>query len=579
MPAPTFNLERTRLLEEALELSRVLQSASQKVPDSLTQRRQARLRSIGLRLKDFAHPIDRDRLTPNEIPLQVRDGFVKAVLLLTRYQKLGNYRVSGTLTSPTLSQYRPDTVPETWQGEDATMRLCQQFELSVEYQRELNAMLEQVDSSIERHRRIIQAIAAEANGASTKADGLQLFQQLFGNLPIPSSAIDCLVTEMQVCFAIDYQDGKLRDASAWNSLSESDRDTISGFLEELDQFSFKQFGCFPTFSHLESHQIDRALCLRLEARTGFNRVEIIQTIMHSIGVVPTHKAEAFLIHDIWGHFWQLLLTQFAGDYAILTSCGQPLRLGETAYTPDGPLSIGELFVMEGSVVQLDVSRARLFFHAEVQQRLGLLFTHLISEMLADVAEFKWVWNHTQLDDLLPSSSLFKSEPTKLDLSLKDVDFLFLRVLQPLLEVKLSVLSDSELETDLLASLVNITQLNNGDVIATRATIKQAIMQLYQVFLEEYRQHYLPTLSSDGLFSRLLSNLLALQNVVNQLYTSTSVYSDFPFQDLLVLFIGSYCSADCYKDFWNVDDVLASYFFPCWHLVQGGGNKRPQDDLK
>jgi hypothetical protein len=46
-----------------------------------------------LRLKDFAHPIDRDRLTPNEIPLQVRDGFVKAVLLLTRYQKLGNYRV------------------------------------------------------------------------------------------------------------------------------------------------------------------------------------------------------------------------------------------------------------------------------------------------------------------------------------------------------------------------------------------------------------------------------------------------------------------------------------------------------
>ena len=69
------------------------------------------------------------------------------------------------------------------------MRLCQQFELSVEYQRELNAMLEQVDSSIERHRRIIQASAAEANGASTKADGLQLFQQLFGNLPIPSSAI------------------------------------------------------------------------------------------------------------------------------------------------------------------------------------------------------------------------------------------------------------------------------------------------------------------------------------------------------------------------------------------------------
>jgi hypothetical protein len=142
-----------------------------------------------------------------------------------------------------------------------------------------------------------------------------------------------------------------------------------------------------------------------------------------------------------------------------------------------------------------------------------------------------------------------------------------------------VLSDSELETDLLASLVNITQLNNGDAIATRATLKQAIMQLYQVFLEEYRQHYLPTLSSDGLFSRLLSNLLALQNVVNQLYTSTSVYSDFPFQDLLVLFIGNYCSADCYKDFWNVDDVLASYFFPCWHLVQGGGNKRPQDDLK
>lgn len=54
-------------------------------------------------------------------------------------------------------------------------------------------------------------------------------------------------------------------------------------------------------------------------------------------------------------------------------------------------------------MSVDAERARLFFQGEVRQRLGLMFTHLIGEMVADVAEFKFIWDRPELSEQLPCS--------------------------------------------------------------------------------------------------------------------------------------------------------------------------------
>ncbi|UBF27191.1 hypothetical protein K9N68_04285 [Kovacikia minuta CCNUW1] len=373
---------------------------------------------------------------------------------------------------------------------------------------------------------------------------------------------------MQIFFCIDYQDGQLRDLTLWNQLMPEEQVQVREFLDSLKQFNFGLFQRFPVFGPCLPQRLDHAWCAQLAESIDRPTTDVIQSLIRAVGIVPTSKAEAFLLHDIWGHHWQLMLTQFESDYALLTTCGEGLRAGETAYTDDGPLACRELFEWVTDAVKLDEAKARQFFHGEVRQRLGLLFTHLIGEMVADVAEFKFVWDCPQSADQLLSSSLFKAEPTKLDLSLADVDFLFLRVLQPLLEVHVSVLEEGELETELLADWAELGY--PVDSLELRTSLKQAIVHLYQVFLQEYNRTYLPTMMGEmGLFTQMVSNLLYLQNAINSLYTDVTAQTDsgLPFQDLLIVFIGCYCSSDSFAEFWAIDDVLAGYFLPCWYHLQ------------
>ncbi|MBD2460940.1 hypothetical protein H6G89_07770 [Oscillatoria sp. FACHB-1407] len=581
MPAPTSDEQRQRLLAEALQLSRYLLNRPEAVDPDWVERRQDRLRQLQKALKAFAHPIQRKSLAPVEMPLEVRQAFVKAVLLVTRYQQVGGCTWQGTLASPTLSQYCPDPVPTKWVTSDAITSLCRYFDLQSDIQTELTDLLTQVDIQIDRQRQIIAAVLAEAGFSSAGVTAapdqvVTLFQKLFGAIPIPPEVIDCVYTDMQIYFCLNYQDGKLyqqdpnghHDCIGWYSFTESDRTQLQGFLQSLGEFSFEKFRRFPIFGACDPTIINQEWCDRLAQQIGVPTSLVIQALVRSVSIIPTQKAEAFLMHDIWGHHWQFMLTQFERDYTILADCHKPLRAAETAYTPEGPLTCRELFIIEGEQISVDEERSYLFFHGEVQQRLGLLFTHLIGEMLADIAEFKFIWKHTELSDQLPSSSLFKTEPTKLDLSLNDIDILFLQVLKPLLEMEFSVLKDSLLETELLAEWTEDNYPTHS--LEFRTSLKQAIVRLYQIFLEEYNNTYLPTMTGEiGIFTQAVSNLLYLQNAVSELYTDPIVNAnpDLPFQDLLLVFVSSYCSSDSYADFWDVDDVLANYFLPCWQRLQ------------
>ncbi|TVQ15921.1 MAG: hypothetical protein EA367_21400 [Leptolyngbya sp. DLM2.Bin15] len=573
MPAPMPPENCRQLLSEALQLSRtLLQSATDS--DAATQRRQERLRSLQTQLQHYAHPIQSDRLPMDAIPLAVRQAFVRSLVLVSRYHQLGGQHWRGTLDSFTLQHYQPTPIPADWQGEAAIAHWVNHFQLPAAMTAELQETVATVDHQVAEQQRIMAAVLDSVGltatpSRSSGAGILKLFQHLFGAVPLPVGALHCLYTPSQIYFCVDYGDQRLSDETLWASLPSSQQAAIAQFLAKISPFSFERFNRFPIFGACNPEDLDHPWCDRLATTLNIPTSRLIQCLLRSISIIPTQKAEAFLVHDIWGHYWQSLLTQFESDYSILADCDEPLRAGETAYTPEGPIACRELFRLDNHEVILDETRARLFFHGEVQQRLGLVFTHLLGEMVADVAEFKFIWDHPHFSDRLPSSSVFKSLPTKLDLGLADIDFLFLRVLQPLLSIHLSALKASPLETELWADWS--AEYTPG--LEQQTSLKVAIARLYHIFLDEYNRHYLPTLTGEtGMFTQVVSNLLYLQNALNHLYThDLARTSDLPFQDVLMIFVALYCSSDCYAEFWDVDDAIASYFLPCWYNLDPDGS--------
>ena len=145
----------------------------------------------------------------------------------------------------------------------------------------------------------------------------------------------------------------------------------------------------------------------------------------------------------------------------------------------------------------------------------------------------------------------------------------MRVLQPLLELNLSLTEASPLEIGLLADSP-LNDLGTDQIPQLEVNLKKAIAQLHHCFLTEYGNHYLPTVASeDSLFAEIAVNLLHLQNVINTLYTDPELteQAPIPFQDLMIVFISRFCSGDSYTEFWQIDNVLADYFIPCWYLLR------------
>ena len=587
----SLNATQRSQIAEALTLSRFLTSHAADADPILVQRRRERIRTIQQALQGCAHPICRDRLIPSEMPLPVRRAFVQAALLVSRYFAVGGVGWRGTLASPTLAKYCPDPIPAPWHTPAAMAMMGDHFALPAPAMAAIAEHLETVDREIEQQRRIIAAVLDTVGVAIDAPDPLPsepfaaLFQKLFKGIPVNPDRLSAIFTPTQLYFCVDFPTEE--DEQLWADLTAAaHQPALKQLHQQLSAFSFQKFKRFPTFGPCDPAGIDghwvQQVCDRANSAEPacpqhpstqpqpISPEAVIQRLSKSIGVLPQKDAEMFLIHDIWGHYWQLWFSQFESDYATLADCGEPLRAQETAYTPEGPLTCRELFQFEGAEVVLQVQRAKQFFHGEVCQRLGLLFTHLLGELVADIAEFKFVWTNPNAAHELPSTSAFTDYPTNLDLTLADLDFLFLRILQPLLELHLSPMVCAPLETELLEASP-LQQLSPEAALRLEVNLKGAIAQLHQIFLAEYSASYLPTLASeDSLFAEVAVNLLHLQNVINTLYIDPQFAqaSAMPFQDLLIVFISSYCSGDSYAEFWSIDNVLADYFIPCWqHLCE------------
>lgn len=499
-----------------------------------------------------------------QIPLKIRHCFVKSLLLLTRYPQLGGRQTSGTYNSPIVSSYKYDPIPNAWYETDAIPKLCQLFGLPNSYVQEIENLLAEVDLKIERQQQIIEALVNKFGLLNQQKDVLSLFQALFGDIPLPESSINCLSTKMQITFIVDRQENQLLPESLWCSLSKLEQQKVSQFLARVDQFSFKQFANFPSFNNLDIQSDHSKLWQDLTKLTGYSHSTIIRAISPSVNIISAEKAESFLLHDLCGHYWQSLLTQFGNEYLYLSQVDQDLGLDSSVDNENGRIYFRELFKRQNQSIFIDVPLAKQFFHRIAKKRITALSTHLIGEMLADINEYKWLsqgrdQSATQQDSrqaLLNSSSSFPYSPTKLDLTIKDWDFLYLPTLQTLIK----------LSPALEAKLINYFQLKDNE---EGNSLRVAIANLHHLFLTEYINHYQTSIKSDRNFSSPISSLPELQNIVNKLYTKPVNHDSDSFQDLILLFVGNYYSQEFGQDITQLEFALKNYFYPCWQILQTG----------
>ncbi len=588
----------SKILAEVLDIARCLRRRGQtpEANEPFYRRQQQRLKGLQAELATHQRHALTDGLKPAAtIPKPVRQAFVQAALLVRRYHQLAGHGWQGTLASPTLSKQVPDQVPVVLESADAISSLCTHFQLTDQLtdqttdratdqghrtnQGALEAMVQQVDQRIAHQVSTIQSVlnsvglaqqtgnTAAPMGPMQRIQAAALFKHLFG---ITLPAVDIIYTPLQIYFCLPSDATDLAD-----QVPAAEQPCLQELYESMEAFSFDQFRRFPTFGPCQPRHISTAWVTHIAQHLGEPIDTIIKALSTSVSVLPADKAEAFLIHDIWGHYWQLMMTQFQADYAILAHCDDPLRAGETAYTHQGPVACRELFHPMGDKVTLDEPKAHDFFHGEVRQRLGLVFTHLIAEMMADVAEFKFVWRNPDASNELPSSSVFKTAPVKLDLSLIDLDFLFIRVINPLMEINISAMETSPLEQEILSIWQD--QGMRSPSLELKTHLKQQLSRLHEIFLDDYRQHYLPSLkSTSGIFGQAATNLVYLQNTINHLCVDACrdvtvglvQNASCPplYHDLLMIFIGCFCSGDSYSNFWQMDAMLAEHFLPCWHLL-------------
>jgi hypothetical protein len=321
---------------EALHLARFLIGGDKATADpTLVARRRDRIRQLQQSLQACGHPVRRDPLPVGEIPLAVRQAFVRSVLLVRHYFAVGGTGWQGSLDSPTLAKFRPDPIPPQWYADDQGARLCQTFQLPAEWAAQLQRELAQVDADIRSQKALMAAVldTVGLTAASTQPPQTAfacLLTYLFGGLIVAPAQVQGIFTPTQLYFCLDF-------AAA---------DPGNGALERLKQrlstFTFAQFRRFPTFGPCLPEEIDGEWVQQLSDRTGLPATTILQRLPKSVGVLPLADAEMFLIHDIWGHYWQLWFSQFESDYASLADCDQPLRAGETAYTANGPLTCRDL---------------------------------------------------------------------------------------------------------------------------------------------------------------------------------------------------------------------------------------------
>lgn len=537
---------------------------------SADEQERALLKTLHDRLVERSGDLLEPAALDNPASPELRRLLMRSVLALVQLKLVvvAEQPVLDTAGSRTLSLFEADFFGTPANVASLIVRAQSLLELSdVEVRQETSALADDLRDAW-RKQAVVKALRDEFQlwpESGQLRDGIgRFFQAMYPDAPIPAEEVELIVTGTLVFFCLPLaKDSESLTTERFVNLPSDCQAEAIEFLRKLKRFSQERFASFPAFGLVECERIDAALVERLADRSGVEVAAILQELPRLVTILPQAEIDKYLIHDVWGHGWQASMLHFDDLYEQIAEFAEPLEIGERTETSSGArLRFGDCFTGAGHLLCLDELRFRAFATGEVCHRLPVALSAVLAEMLADVAEFKFLAEHPDRAAWLPSTSRLWTYPAMLDLTLADIPFYFgqatkvfrLWAKQPARQARC------------------ITQL--VDAGATREAATKAVGQAIDIWRQLEADYFCAelrwTVAGDRLrvnaFTRVLLNFVGLHRTLLATYCELSAEStrSLPlksFRDLLVLAASVFFEADPARNLWRVDEFLALVLAP------------------
>ena len=504
-------------------------------------------------------------------------AFVEAVWLalehypaLVHHPEIENLDTAG---SKIFTLFKPDAPASMALREQLKSALQQAFNLDSETVNRLNRDLSIRTRPLRHRHQIMKSLETRFNLVSDNpkldADILQLFRYVYPGAPFEVGEVRLVKTSSALYFCLPTEpteQAQEAKQNAENSPSEHPKSDYEKFLRKI--WEVEPFAHFPVFGTFNAEDLDLILRQGIVADTELPLELITSTLTRMIGVLPLAELDKYLIHDTWGHQWQESLLDFEEPYTALTLFQRPLSLTETASVFGKQTSFADTFFKtESGSVELDPVKLQQFIDAELYEREIIAFTPILAELLADVVEYKFLELYPEQEHLLPSSSLLKAFPSKLDLTLADLHTCFVHAS----EVFQNWITSASTQQDLHAEICEKLDIPNdalkhkelSEVLSTAVELCKA--QLHAFYQPEWAWEQ----TEDGFlkpnaFSLAALNFLRIHTALIHTYEDLSkIETPYGFKDILVLSMGTFFERNPQQNIWELDSFLTEAFFPRW----------------
>ena len=433
-----------------------------------------------------------------------------------------------------------------------------------------------------RHRhQIMKSLETRFNLVSDNpkldADILQLFQFLYSGAPFEVGEVKLVKTAsaLYFCLPTELREKVQTPSSPTDQESEESKSSqrskayYEKFLQKI--WEVEPFAHFPVFGTFDAEDLDLTFRQEISTDTELPLELITSTLTRMIGVLPLEELDKYLIHDTWGHQWQESLLDFEEPYTALTMFKRPLSLTETASVLGEQTSFADTFVKtEAGTIALDSVKLQQFIDAELYERAIIAFTPILAEMLADVVEYKFLELHPEQAHLLPSSSLLKAYPSKLDLTLVDLHTCFAHASEVFQNWVTSESTQQQLHKEICEKL----DIPNDEI--RHKELSQVLNTAVKLCKEQLHAFYQPEWAwektEDGhlkpnAFSFAALNFLRIHTALIQTYEDLSqIKISYGFKDILVLAMGTFFERNPQQNIWKLDSFLTEAFLPRWQKL-------------
>ena len=507
-------------------------------------------------------------------------AFVEAVWLslehypaLVHHPKIENIDTAG---SKIFTLFTPDAPAASDKREHLKTALQYAFNLDSETVDRLNRDLSIRVRPLDHRHEIMKSLETRFNLVSDNpkldADTLQLFRSLYPGAPFETGEVKLVKTSSALYFCLPTepiakpQESKQNEE---NDTSQVPKAHYDKFLRKI--WEVEPFAHFPVFGTFNAEDLDLNLRQQICVDTELPLELVTSTLTRMIGVLPLEELDKYLIHDTWGHQWQESLLDFEVPYTALTLFQRPLSLTETASVLGTQTLFADTFVKtEAGTIELDPVKLQQFIDAELYERKIIAFTPILAEMLADVVEYKFLELHPEQEQLLPSSSLLKAFPSKLDLTLADLRTCFVHAS----EVFQNWITSASTQEDLHAEICEKLDIPNdtskhkelSQVLSTAVNLCKTQLQ------DSYQSEWTWEQTEDGYlklnaFSFAGLNFLRIHTALIQTYEDLSqIDVPYGFKDILVLAMGTFFERNPQQNIWQLDSFLTEAFLPRWQKL-------------